>query len=394
MRDPELVVRLQGRQEDRVNLKSYSIDSSFMTATDGFEFALWEEDRSRLYGLETEPVELILDGASQVLGRIDVTEMGGDGSAVTCRGRDYIADLTECNVDPTVKLKQGMTLAAALKLVFAPVGVTTVVDDADVAIRDVRTGVSVKGKAKPTFQALQLEDLKPNPGEGCFEFASRLVARHGCTIQPGTTRSEIVLTAPDYAQDPLYELRRTDDVNASGGNTILSATVTRDYSKFPTYVAFDAKHTTGGDKPKALRQDYDTIALAKSIGGELGENVGRYSVTGRRLPTDTTALTGGKLYRLLYFKDDASRNKAQLTRAAMRALSERLKDTLEYRVTVRGFSDPTSGALWAVNTIVRISDAVLGVNEPLWIESRRFAFSPTAGATTELTCWRLNSFVL
>lgn len=51
-----------------------------------------------------------------------------------------------------------------------------------------------------------------------------------------------------------------------------------------------------------------------------------------------------------------------------------------------------SGALWAVNTMVRVNDQVCGIHETLWIESRKFTFSPDAGSTTEIECWRPSSF--
>jgi prophage tail gpP-like protein len=201
-----------------------------------------------------------------------------------------------------------------------------------------------------------------------------------------------VLSAPDYDQAPLYSLFRTDNQSGSVRNNIIDATAERDYSRFPTHTLFDAKATTGGDNPKPLRKEIETLKFAESIGGEIAARLTSYVVKGRRLPKDSAELPDGMLYRLLYMKDEVSRNPEQLLKAASRAFTERFKDTLTYTATVPGFRDKKSGALWAVNTMVQVNDVVLGVNEPLWIESREFSFSPSAGAVTRLTCWKPGAF--
>lgn len=67
-------------------------------------------------------------------------------------------------------------------------------------------------------------------------------------------------------------------------------------------------------------------------------------------------------------------------------------DTLAYRVTLRGHTDPETGAIWTVDTMVNVQDEICGVNEPLWIAKRTLRFSPTEGSTTQLECWRPGSF--
>lgn len=390
--DPKLEVVLQDAGRTLTNISSYSIDSSFTTSTDGFEFVAYDPDRSKLQSLELEPVELLLNGNSQVLGRIDQTEIGGNGSAVTFRGRDFMSDLVECNVDPTLKITSGMPLFQAILLACRPCGINIVVDDEGTSMREIRTGKPVRGGKPDSLKPLTLEDLKPKPGEGIYEFVNRFVARFGGTIQPGLDRHTIVVAKPNYKQEPLYELRRTDAANDSLSNNVMDATVRRDYSSFPTYTLFNGKEGASGATKKDLAKSYDMSVLASAFNDEMGETLSRHAASGRRKPDFNEELPPAKLYRLLYLRDEDSRTAEQMERAARRAISERLKNALSYRATLRGHQDPRSGALWGIDTMVRVNDAILGVNETLWIESRKFMFSPENGATTEIECWRPSSF--
>lgn len=395
--DPTLVVNLELLGEQLRGIKSYELDSSYLTSTDGWSVEVYQEpsESERLGRLELQPVEILVNGAQQVLGRVERTRVGGDGSAMALEGRDYISDLVECNVDPTLKIKEQMTLAEAIKLAAGPVGITTVTSTGAAGVRNVRTGKAAGGGAGKAFDALKLDELKPQPGQGIYDFVNRLAARHGATIQPSTKRSELLLDEPDYKQSPLYRLRRGRG-DSSAYNNIIAAEATRDFTTFPTCALFSGKQARSGVAGSPMSTQYDFLTLSQAFSSELGAVAERvYPGRGpdaRRKPGASAPLGTGMLYRLLYLKDDASRNPEQLERAARRAIAERLKDTLSYRVTVRGHADPDSGAIWAVNTMVQVDDAITGVSEPLWIERRALRYAPGAGATTELACWRPESF--
>jgi prophage tail gpP-like protein len=186
--------------------------------------------------------------------------------------------------------------------------------------------------------------------------------------------------------------RSTASPSTAGGNQVLSATATRDYSSFPTYAMFAGK---GGEKTKArnpLSRSYEIDAVAANLSDELQSILGDATIAGRRKVGDTSELGLGQLYRLLYQLDEDSKNAAQLERVAARAVGERLKETLVYSVKLKGFEDRTSGGLFAIDTVIDVQDEVCGIQEPLWVASRKFSFSPTEGATTELECWRLGAF--
>lgn len=396
---PELLARFPAADFEIKRFKSYNLESDYTVSTDGWELGVYEEDAkriARLRDLELQPIEILIDGAQQLLGRVDITDIGGDGSAVTLQGRDYIADIVECNVDPALKFKEQMTLGDALKLALSPCGITTVADPDDIAIQNVRSGKKLKGgKSGKSFKTIKLEDFKPEAGTGLFDICNRLVARHGATIQPSNKRNTIIVDAPDYKTTPVATLRRTKDQNLSGAINIITSSARRDYSHMPTAALFTSKNGRSGEAGAGLNLALDFRTLANAFGGELKAKLPRIAAgTGKeaRRKPGAAPLPDGLLYRFLYARDDESRNADQLFAAAKRSVAQRLKDTLVYRCKVRGHRDEKGGGVWAVNTIVQIEDDVCNVHEPLWVHSRRFSNSPSEGATTELICWRPEAF--
>jgi prophage tail gpP-like protein len=390
----DLVVRFERLGRDAKTITAYSLQSDYLTATDGFEFTYYTEPRSDLLGLELEPVELLIGGNSQVLGRIDQTEIGNSGSAIVCRGRDYLGDATECNIDPAFGVKKGELLGAVVEDAMAPVGIDTTFLDSDVAMRDVRTGKPAGGRADKDFKTLKQEELKAQSGESIMQFANRLVSRHGATLQPGPTRNSIVITEPNYSQSPVATITRTDDQRTSVANNVIRGTATRDYSSVPTYALWHGKGGKAGTQKESNTITIPIQDLVAGISTELIDAFEGTAVRGRRKPAESTKLEIGQLYRLLYDRDDESRNRDQLIRAATRGMGVRLKETLTYSVTLQGHSDPVTGAYWAVDTVVQVNDDICGLNEPLWVASRTFKYSATEGATTDLELWRPGTFVI
>jgi len=430
--DSHLVVKLPALKRTIERVTGYSISSNYLTSTDGFEFSAFDPDRSKLQNLECQPVELLIHEASQLIGRIDVSRVGDNGSAYTFSGRDYIADIVECNVDPALKITAGMNLFDAFLLAMGPVGIYEVVDDADVGLRNVRSGKTVGAKKKKRKRRkLSQADIKPEPGQGIYEFCNKIAARQGCTIQPSDRRRAVTLAQPNFDQDPLYTISRYDDPTVGQSNNVISATCARDYSRFPTFTMLSGHQAkagvtapvvtttvdtlqmvTGfglgnfrpsaliinssgvGSGDKSLNKTLDGVDFAKTQAPEIAAILESSIHRGRRKPPASggSSFDVGKLYRLLFHRDADAKDEEQLFQGAARAIAERLKDTLEYRATLKGHVDPASGAIWSVDTIVNVSDAICNVQEPLWIAERTLRFSPQDGATTEIVAWRPGSF--
>jgi prophage tail gpP-like protein len=398
MTDPLLTVKFTRLGRETTRLGSWWIDSDYLTSTDGFEFIYHEPDRALTRGLILEPVELSLSAprvsnALQVIGRVDITEIGSHGPSVRCDGRDYIADLVECGVDPTIKVNANSTVDSVVAQAMAPCGIDTIIGTGDLLLRNARTGrVAGNAGAAPDFAAVKLEELKPQAGQGIYDFCSRLVARNGATIQPATTRSAISLSVPDYGQTPLYSIRCSDSWPSGSSNNLLSATAREDASSFPTYMLAtgSAPSTQSGSK---LQREYRIETVAAALGGDIEARLAGKIATGRIKNLDG-APRDGRLYRFLYHADGEAKNSAQVERVSTRRFSELFKDLLLYTATLQGISDPESGAIYAPNTTISVRDEVRGIDEVLWVMGCRLSFDPEAGATTELRCIRKGSLQL
>lgn len=395
--ESSLVIRLDLLQREITNITSWQLENSYLESTDAWSATIYDTDRSKLFDLELQPVELLINGASQLLGRIEQTEIGNNGGAITLTGRDYISDMVECNVDPSLTVNQNDILDTAIARATFPVGIDTIFSDDDISMREIRSGRPSKTRGTGRGhrrKSKKLDEYKPKPGEGIYQYLSRLVARFGCTIQPGPTRSSLVICAPRYDQDPLYKIVRTDDPLRSIRNNVISSSAVRDYSRFPTYALITGTHVGSSGSGVGTTKHIDLTIFAAGFNDELGRILDDRVWAGRRKFSEGETPTLGldQLYRLLYFKDEASRNQEQLDQAAQKMVGERLKDTLMYTVTLRGHVDPESGAVWAVDTMVDVDDAICNVHEPLWIAKRTLSFDEGAGATTQLTCMRPHSF--
>ena len=386
-----LVVRLDGLDRELTNLEEWEVDAEYLTSTDGFRFVFHDPDPEELFGLEMANCELLVNGASQLLGRISKTVIGDRGLAVTCMGTDYVGDLVECNVDPTLRITEGMPLSLAVLIAASPVGITTVFDEGNGDLRGVRAGVVPPKNTKRRSHGNKKQgDYKPQPGQGIYDFINKLASRNGCTVQPGPTRDSLVLTAPRYSQASLYSLRRSIDPAGSAQNNMISATATRDFSKFPTVMIAQGYAAKRGEESKSGSVGYDMNAIIDGYDKIIVGNTFR----GRRKPDDSGDSLNGSLYRLLVVRDDQARTVEQIVHAGRRAIAERFKDTLEYTATVRGHIEPESGAVWAIDAMCDVDDDLANVHETLWVAKRTLKYSRTQGATTDLTLWRPNSFVI
>lgn len=400
--EPNLVLRIAPRSGaavhtiDERRVKSYSIDSGYLTATDGFRLVVYDENPENLRGLERQPVEIIIDGKQQVVGQIDKVDIGDSGIAATLSGRDYLADIVEDRVNPEVKVSKDMSVADAILMVCAPQGIKQI--EGPNARRNILTGISVGSPAPPRdFKQAKLDEYKAEGGEGAMAYIERLVARHGGTIQPSSRRDRLVIGAPDFQQAPSGTIRRFRDPAAARTNNVVgNPRCSRDWSSVPTIVVVAGKKSAAASGKGTLSSVLRLRDFAPNALSDLSQEV-RDSIVDEIPAVGATppAVDSERLfYRLLFHRDEQARNQEQLDRTARRLMSERLRETLKYEVTLRGHADPASGAMYAVDTTLDVVDEVCGIAETLWVANRTFEYERKRGATTKLECWRLNTFLL
>ena len=90
--ESRLVAVLERTGREIPGIKSWEIDSDYLTPTDGFSLTTYSGDVSLIEDLEMQPVRLSVSGADQLIGRIDKSTVGIDseGSAIRYDGRDYM----------------------------------------------------------------------------------------------------------------------------------------------------------------------------------------------------------------------------------------------------------------------------------------------------------------
>jgi prophage tail gpP-like protein len=355
-------------------IKAYSIDSQYLTSTDQFSITLFDTDKVRLSGLLLETVELSIYGEPVMAGRIERLERGADGRQVVAIGRDHISELVESSIDPEVKVDAKAKFERVIKDVCAPYGISAVVH---------------QGQGDK-----EVGDRKPEPGQGVYDFLNQIAARLDCTIQPGLERNTLILDAPDYTTPPVSELYRSSDPTRQRRNSIISATSREDASRLPSVGLISGKVAAEGKPAGSASTEYDTAGAVSGVAPTLGAALDGRMVTGRVRPS-AGRRDGLELYRLLYIKDDKARTEEQVTAAITRAVSDRLRESLEYQLVLFGHRWPGDlQQLVRVGDIVTVRDDVCDVEEPLWCSGRRFTYQRGGGSTTSATLWRLGSFLV
>jgi prophage tail gpP-like protein len=382
---------------------SYRINTQYTTPTDSWDFTVFSEDNPRKLRhtwRPLQPIKLLIAGNQQVVGRIDGTRGTGEsGAALQVHGRDYLADIVDSTVDPQFQIKKSQDIGAFLLELLKPWGITTIFGNFNLT-RNVMSGKKPFTKDPAKYRrAAKLDDAKAGENEGVFEYANKIVARQGATLQPAGTRDAICVDSPNYEQAALYKLSRP-------GN-ILSGTADRNYANVPTVSIARGRTggSNGGAQSAGSKREYptfdksgpskigETLEVQHIITSDDGVVVVREHYFDPKARQTTVFGFDFPVYKPLFYRDPVSRNDEQLEYSVRRAIAEKLRETLVYTCTVRGHIDPKSGAVWTVDTIAYVHDEIEDVDEPLWISERTFMNDGNSGPQTELVLVRPGSFV-
>ncbi|HEY3494748.1 MAG TPA: hypothetical protein VGK73_08690 [Polyangiaceae bacterium] len=424
MTDNRLRIEIESSGEVWDRVTSYSISESFFTPADGWEATVYSDADPKALRRKFQPrtnVRLYLGERLQLIGQIDTTEGAGGGSAaLKLTGRDYMARLIDPNVDKAVRITNAMSLETALLEGLRVFGVTTIEGDLN-AVRAAKMGTSTytsetiptagresfglnrqaNALSAPTFVAtvtgLELEirtpttetvaDAKPNENEGAYEWANRLSARCGFTVQPGSKRSAIAVVAPDYSKGPQFDLARPGNIEDGKAK--------RDYSGIPTLATLSARQVTAGTEAKGKFKTLSIVGDDSELALWRVPEARRILEAARAIGTRKQKTeTGDPLdwYCPVYYKDDESKTEKQLNRSARRMMADRIRETLTYSAKLKGHQDPRSRATYAINVLAKVKDDLEDVDETLWISER--TLTGGLGETTELQLIRPSSYVL
>lgn len=371
---------------------SYSVNSNFLTPTDGWSVELaWDsltasQRRAVVPGAE---VRLTVNNHQQLSGYIDEVATGvsrSGGATMRLGGRDRVGQVVDACADPTQQFKASMTILDVLKGVFGPYGWS--LDDKFHLTNDVNRnaitgntrGTKTSKKGKP-LKSYALHQLRPYPNEGAFAFAARICQRRGLWIWGAADGNSLVVGKPDFDQDASYAIR----VTATDGTRVLNASVTRELSEQPSIIVADG-FAGGGEFGKSRIKSYmENPALDVNNGAIIAKFPNAKKVT---IPFHGTKIKI-KAARPLYLHDDEAKTQEQLDNFIRREMALRLRNGLTATYEVEGHV--SDGNVWAVDTIVTVKDEVAGIDEPLWVLSRTFKKSRAGGTTTDLELIRPHS---
>lgn len=229
-------------------------------------FGLWHsaEQASAWQRLRSEaqlgaPVVVEIDGAPQLNGRIEelsVTDGRDGGVMLTIAGRDLSAPAMDWHADPRAHVT-GVTLAAALEALFAPLGIRVVVGVDAGAATEVRTRGRPGGRGVTSSRASRrnrVDRAHPRPGEKVWEVAESIVKRLGYMmwVAPDPDgQLAVVVDVPDYAQAPLWRLEaRVRDGRVTPESNLLESEFRASIRDVPT-VAYAFGRAARGDTPPA-----------------------------------------------------------------------------------------------------------------------------------------------
>lgn len=403
----EIVLVLKDSRLEVKNFTEYEFNSNFLTPTDGFSFAIGAErlsDELQAALLPGAAVELRLNGVVQATGYIDSIDISAShegGRVWRIEGRDALAQAVDACADPTQSLKEGQTLADALKTIFKDFGWSddkhfAVSDDANIDVKSSKARAKTKrseakGFSRRALRQYKLHQTRPYMHESVFEFASRITQRLGLWLWASADGKTLIVDQPDFAQEPLQRLDR----NAKGSTNVLDGTVKRDVTDQITHLVADG-YSGGGEFGKSrVKIIMENKAVKPKTPPDLSKYVaaGAVIVNGPDFPKQNVMTVPRA--RVLFGHDDESQDIDQLTSYARRemALAQRKSLTARYTVEGHGQNTPDGFIPWIVNTTVQVEDEAAGLSEILYVLGRTFRKSRSGGTSTHLDLIRLNTLV-
>jgi len=428
-----VVLNLPDYGKEIKNWSNYTFNQRFLTPTSGWSFTISDEDTTLTNELLVKGarVELSINDRIQCSGTIDkktVDSSSESGTKIIIQGRDILAPVVDSNVDPRFKFTASMSILDVCKAVLKPFGIDTIVNS-DEANLNVITGFAkgkgaavggptgerlvvknttdAKGKVtsslekqkdysapttttRPDLKTLQIQQAKPHMGEGVYAYLDRLLRRLGLTMWALADGSGVVIDKADFSGAANQQL--IHKLGDTSRNNILRGRVVDDSSTQPScIVAFGYGSRVDNEASKLkiiMINELDGLDDAGNPLPEIKNIMTTYksakvlSLRKEMIPS-ARPLGDRKIARILFVKDDESKNLAQLEAYVRREMANNQRKAYCVNYDVVGHtSDGTHP--WAVNTIVSVDDDKRGVHENLWVVSKTFKKSNSEGTITSL----------
>jgi len=193
-------------------------------------------------------------------------------------------------------------------------------------------------------------EAKVQDGEKAYELCARILTRLGLCLRFTVDNQTIMVSRPDYEQQPAYALVQSADESAPGdrlmGDFSIHETNDNQFSECRVRgQSNDKPGTTTTARPDATVKAADVV-----------HKLAAYRAT-------------GAAHKPLIITDKSCTSHERAVSVAKLALGGRAKDAWTLSGEVDGLVSQT-GRVWTVNTIATTRIDVLDFNEPLWVLER------------------------
>lgn len=385
MPDHDISIRVGG--DELREWLSYEIESDLLQPADAFSIT-FANPAGRLSGRyePCDPVQVYVDGTLQMTGYVDAITVDVDaqqGAALTVTGRDRFGQLVDVSAEP--KTYSNVTLLQLAEAVSDPFVSDWLVDNEKnrAAMLQAKQAIASLQRHRAAFEAkyetvdnfvTQYKDrqlasretkakanlakikasvffkAKVEPGDTPYEVISRHAQKAGLLVWQAADGAGVI-AAPSYDQPPLYSLHLGQGESAARNNA-KRASVTKDArSRYATYRMQGTSGNTSDNHSGSSRHKAEAYDA--------------------QIPLERTQI----------LTEDVS-SIAEAQSRATREMQQRRFEGLELQYTTKGHSN--SGALWQVDTLCRVNDALSAIEGNYYVTRRRFSGGP-GGQVTDVT---------
>lgn len=229
--------------------ESYSITSNLLTPSDPWRAEIGDATLTdQILGacIPGNRVKWFIDGAPQMSGyitNVDTTTDKSRGTTLVLEGFDSMWPVTDSQIDPNKHYADKTSLETLLLDLLPQFGFANFFIDngANVELAANRALHSIKSAGKKrrhnvrtkTLKRYKLPKKKPAHNDTFWQFLMRLLNRSGLWMWPTVDGTGVIVSTPDYEQDPAFELRRSF---FGDRNNVESGGIRRDCSDQPTQI--------------------------------------------------------------------------------------------------------------------------------------------------------------
>lgn len=263
-------------------------------------------------------------------------------------------------------------------------------DAGAIQARNAARGSFANSLTQSDIQRLRIRDARPKVGETVWAFCERHVKRLGLLMWMSPD-GRLIVSSPDYTQEPSYSAVRRYRSQRTEPNNILSGGVRQSIGE-----RFNEITVYGKGNPRITRRNARATNAARTEAAlREGEPTDVNTRAVRATPIGTASddgWPGDGLLKRHIMQDPSVRTDAQAEKRAIRELNilRRQAFVLEYTLA----DHAQGGTIYSVDTIVSVVDEAAAVNGNFYITRRSFSRDVKNGTSTSIKALPVGSLLL